>query len=137
MIRDAIHRRTSFNVVHLATMFKADIFIPSGNAWSREELARARIEEFDTPGGKVPIRFASAEDTLLHKLVWFKLGNEVSDRQWGDVAAMLKVQRDSLDRGYLERWAEQLDVAELLVRAWRERDTAGSGGDGADRGASG
>jgi hypothetical protein len=137
MFRDAVQRRASFNVVHLATMFKAAVFIPSGDAWSREELARARIEEFDTPGGRVPIRFASAEDTLLHKLVWFKLGNEVSDRQWGDIAAVLKVQGDSLDRGYLERWAGPLSVAELLERAWREHDEAKFGGDGADHGARG
>jgi hypothetical protein len=33
----------------------------------------------------VTIRFASPEDTLLHKLVWYKLGNEISDRQWSDI----------------------------------------------------
>jgi hypothetical protein len=119
MIRDAVQRRASFNVVHLATMFKADIFIPSGDAWSRAELARARTEEFDTPGGRVPIRFASAEDTLLHKLVSFKLGNHVSDRQWGDIAGVIKVQGDSLDRAYLKRWAITLGVADLLERAWQ------------------
>ncbi len=37
MIRDAIQRRASFNVVHLATMFKADIFVLQGDSWSREE----------------------------------------------------------------------------------------------------
>lgn len=42
MIRDAIKRRASFNVVHLATMFKADVFILQGDSWSREEMTRAR-----------------------------------------------------------------------------------------------
>ena len=42
MIRDAIKRRASFNVVHLATMFKADVFVTRGDAWSREEMSRAR-----------------------------------------------------------------------------------------------
>jgi hypothetical protein len=69
MIRDAIQRRASFNVVHLATMFKADVFILKGDAWSREEMKRARAEQFDAPEGKVSIRFASPEDTLLHKLI--------------------------------------------------------------------
>jgi hypothetical protein len=81
MIRDAIQRRASFNVIHLATMFKADVFVLKRDAWSREEMSRSRAEQFDAPGGKVTIRFASPEDTLLHKLVWYRLGNEISDRQ--------------------------------------------------------
>jgi hypothetical protein len=121
MIRDAIKRRASFNVVHLATMFKADVFILQGDSWSREEMARARIEELDVPEGKVTVRFASPEDTLLHKMVWYKLGNQISDRQWGDVVGVLKVQGEALDHEYLDRWAPVLDVAELLLRARKER----------------
>lgn len=82
MIREAIDRRASFNVVHLATMFKADVFLLKGDSWSREEMSRARAEQFDILEGKVTIRFASPEDTLLHKIVWYKLGNQISDRQW-------------------------------------------------------
>ena len=117
MIRDAIRRRASFNVVHLETMFKADIFVAGDDPWSREEMARARTEELDAPGGRVAVRFASAEDTLLHKLVWYRLGNEVWDRQWGDIVGVLKVQADALDHEYLDRWARWLNVADLLSRA--------------------
>lgn len=118
MIRDAIRRRASFNVVHLATMFKADVFIPRGDAWSREEMARARTEMIDTPEGRAAIRFASPEDTLLHKLVWYRLGNEVSDRQWGDIVGMIQIQKEMLDSAYLQLWAPVLGVADLLARAW-------------------
>jgi len=59
MIRDAIKHRSSFNVVHLATMFKADVFVMRGDSWSREEMVRARVEEVDGAEGKVSIRFAS------------------------------------------------------------------------------
>jgi hypothetical protein len=55
VIRDAIKGRASFNVVHLATMFKADVFILQGDSWSREEMARARTEHFDIPQGKVAV----------------------------------------------------------------------------------
>jgi hypothetical protein len=120
MIRDAIRRSASFNVVHLATMFKADVFIARDDAWSREEMARARTQELDTTEGKVTIRFASAEDTLLHKLVWYRLGNQVSDRQWSDIAGVLKVQADSLDFEYLDLWAHRLNVSDLLSRARAE-----------------
>jgi hypothetical protein len=117
MIRDAIRRRASFNVVHLATMFKADVFVLRGDSWSREEMKRARVERLSVNAQDVSIRFATPEDTLLHKLIWFKLGNEISDRQWSDVLGVLRTQGDALDTRYLEYWADLLDVAALLRRA--------------------
>jgi hypothetical protein len=122
MIRDAIKRRASFNVIHLATMFKADVFIFQGDSWSREEMARARTEQLDLAEGKATIRFASPEDTLLHKMIWYKLGNQISDRQWGDILGVIKVQGEALDQEYLEHWAPLLDVLDLLLRARRERN---------------
>jgi hypothetical protein len=136
MIRDAIRRCGCFNVVHLATMFKADIFVGRDDAWSREEMARARTEEIDTPDGRVAVRFASPEDILLHKLVWYRLGDHVSDRQWGDIVGVIQVQADTLDLAYLRSWAPALGVSDLLVRAWPEAPDAApaSGPDRGDRG---
>jgi hypothetical protein len=74
----------------------------------------------DVPEGTATVRFASPEDTLLHKMVWYKLGNQISDRQWGDIVGVLKVQREALDHAYLDRWAPLLDVSELLLRARKE-----------------
>jgi len=121
MMQDAIARRASFNVIHLETMFKADVFIMRGDSWSREEMTRARSEEFEGADGPVVVRFASPEDTLLHKLVWYKLGNEISDRQWSDILGVLKVQAGSLDDVYLDRWAPLLDIDHLLSRARKQR----------------
>jgi len=121
MIRDAITRRASFNVVHLATMFKADIFILQRDSWSREEMTRARVERLDIPEGTVAIHFASPEDILLHKMIWYKLGNQISDRQWGDIIGVFKVQGEALDQDYLNRWAPLLDVQDLLLRARKEQ----------------
>jgi hypothetical protein len=67
--------------------------------------------------GKLSVRFASAEDTVLHKLAWYRLGNEVSDRQWNDAIAVLNVQAAALDLEYLEHWAHRLGVLDLLQRA--------------------
>jgi hypothetical protein len=117
MIRDAVRRRGSFNVIHLATMFKADVFLMRRDDWSQQEMKRARSEELNGPDGAVTVRFASPEDTLLHKLLWYQLGDEVSDRQWSDILGVLKVQGDNLDDEYLDKWASRLEVADLLDRA--------------------
>ena len=76
------------------------------------------------PGGQVTIRFASPEDTLLHKLIWYKLGDEMSDRQWSDILGVLKIQGTALDQDYLDQWAPLLDVYDLLLRARKENPGA-------------
>lgn len=122
VMRDAIRDGSSFNILHEPTMFKADIFISPYDDWSRERLARACTEQFETEEGPVAVRFSSPEDTLLHKLMWYRLGNEVSDRQWTDAVGLLRIQGDHLDGAYLERWAPVLGVSDLLERA---RESAG------------
>ena len=119
-VKDAIRDHGSFNVIHLATMFKADIFIAKGDAWWREEMIRAREETFQAVENSPTVRFASPEDTILHKLVWYKLGDEVSERQWSDIIGVLRVQAGALDHEYLDRWAGPLMVANLLARATAE-----------------
>lgn len=93
MIRDAVRRLSSFDVIHLATMFKVDIFVAKLDAWSREELQRGRVERVGEGSDAVAIRFASPEDTILHKLVWYRLGGEVSERQWRDLLGVLTVSK--------------------------------------------
>ncbi|GMV19412.1 MAG: hypothetical protein HS104_20915 [Polyangiaceae bacterium] len=117
MIRDALARQSSFNVVHLKTMFKADVFVFKRDPWMTSEMNRARVETLDSEGGPLTVRFASPEDTLLHKLVWYRLGNEISERQWGDVRGIVEIQGERLDRGYLATWSGPLGVADLLERA--------------------
>ena len=117
MILEAVDRSASFNIIHLETMFKADVFVMKRDPWSREEMRRARTERLEASDGMLAVRFASPEDTLLHKLLWYRLGNEISDRQWNDIVGILKVQAGRLDNGYLDRWADALDVAGLLARA--------------------
>jgi hypothetical protein len=116
-IVEAIRDRGSFNVIHLATMFKADIFIPRDDNLSNEEMVRARTETIQLGDTSRPIRFASPEDTILQKLIWYRLGGGISEQQWNDVKGVLKIQGMALDFGYLERSAAMLNIADLLQRA--------------------
>jgi hypothetical protein len=119
MIRSAVAEHSSFNVFDTATMMKADVFVAGTDEWAVEELVRARAEAIEVEGKPTAIRFATAEDTLLYKLVWYRLGGEQSDRQWTDVLGVIKVQAERLDRAYLRRWAKHLKVPDLLDRALR------------------
>lgn len=120
MVEDAIRRRRSFNVIHLGTMFKADVFIMKMDPWFHEEMQRAREQTVGVGAESISIRFATPEDTLLHKLVWYRMGGEVSDRQWGDILGVLRIQADALDNEYLDTWAAHLQVADHLARARNE-----------------
>jgi hypothetical protein len=83
MISEAIRHRSSFNVIHLATMFKVDIFILKADVASQEEMKRrGRYQISDTPDQRLFI--ASAEDVIVHKLYWYQLNGRVSERQWTD-----------------------------------------------------
>jgi hypothetical protein len=117
-VRQGVANRSSFNVIHLGTMFKIDLFVSGDEAFSRSELARRQRVTLELDEERtVEIWFASAEDALLHKLSWYRIGGETSDRQWGDVLGVLRVQGSDLDPEYLDRWSEELGVADLLERA--------------------
>ncbi len=115
-IRDAIGHQGSFNVIHLETMFKVDIFVLKRRPYDQAEFAR-RTEQVVASEPERMACVASAEDTVLTKLEWYRMGGEVSERQWRDVLGVLKGQAGRLDLAYLRRWAAPLGVAELLERA--------------------
>ena len=116
MIADAIQRNSSFNIIHRETMFKVDVFLPSPRPFLRAQLERAIRQTFSFEA-EISAKFASPEDTILAKLEWFRMGGEVSDRQWRDVIGVLKTRADELDLEYLRKWAAELHVSDLLERA--------------------
>lgn len=123
MIRDAVSRRSSFNIIHLESMFKVDIFILKDHPFYRKAFERRVQKDIsDDKTGKT--FFSTPEDIILNKLEWYKSGGEVSDRQWNDILGVLKVQGIQLDRAYLKQWAKELSVINLLEKAF---DEAGQG----------
>lgn len=119
MIRDAIRRRSSFNIIHLATMMKVDVFVLGARPFDRAAFARVISEPLgDDRERSFPL--TTPEDIVIHKLDWYRLGGGVSQRQWADVLGVLKLQGDALDRAHLAYWAREIGVTELLERALAE-----------------
>ncbi len=119
MVADSIQHNSSFNIIHRETMFKVDIFIPRPRPFQQSQFARAQRQTFEL-GTEISANFASPEDTILSKLEWYRLGGEVSDRQWRDILGVMKTRAGELDLDYLRKWANELKVPDLLQRALKE-----------------
>jgi hypothetical protein len=118
LLSEAINRRTCANLIHLASGYKIDLFVTRGGEYDRVSLLRG-VDRTLAENTR-PFRVATAEDTVLRKLEWYRAGDEVSERQWSDVLGILRLRRQELDRAYLTRWATHLGVADLLTRAEHE-----------------
>ncbi|MFI5271739.1 MAG: hypothetical protein ACHQ4H_01730 [Ktedonobacterales bacterium] len=124
MILDAIRHWSSFNLVHLGTMLKVDVFVPQPRPYETAAAQRARDETLSEAPNARLYRVASPEDVILAKLEWYRLGGEISDQQWRDIQGVMKVQTSALDLAYLRQWAVALDVADLLERALQQAGLA-------------
>ena len=99
------HKRESlFNVIDLKTGWKIDLIIRKSRAFSQEEFGRRQLV---TVQG-LHLYVASAEDVVIAKLEWSKLAE--SQRQIEDVATILRLRLDSLDRPYLMKWVSELNL---------------------------
>lgn len=118
-IREAIERCSSFNLIHLDTAMKVDVYIPRPRAFDSGEFTRSRIINLgdDAP---VAARVCCAEDIVCAKLEWYRLGGEDSERQWGDILGVLRLSGATLDQELLRGNAGELGVSDLLERAQRE-----------------
>jgi hypothetical protein len=115
-LREAAVHKSSCNLIHLATMFKIDLFVSKGRPFDQRALERAQPQALDEGADAFRVPMATAEDTVLAKLEWFRRGGEISERQWWDVIGVLKVNSD-IDRSYLREWGGSLGVTDLLERA--------------------
>ena len=116
MILEAIQRQASFNLIHLETMLKIDVFVLKGTPYAQEAFQRRRKNLLDEERN-VELFLASPEDIILSKLDWFRMGGGVSERQW---LGVMKVQREWLDMDYLHHWASELALSDMLAQACRD-----------------
>lgn len=116
-LRRATRTHSSTNLIHQATQLKVDLFVAGGTPLDARQLARRLCVDL---GDGRRLYVHPPEDILLQKLRWYRRGGEVSDRQWRDIAAIVRVQAELLDRGYLRENAQVLGVSDLLERALAE-----------------
>lgn len=115
-ILQAIEAQGSFNLIHLESMTKVDVFIRWRTPFAQSQFQR-RQSKLLGAGNPLKLFFASPEDIVLAKLEWYRKGGETSDRQWRDLLGVLKVQAGRIDTSYLAQWAAEIGVSDLLKRA--------------------
>jgi hypothetical protein len=120
MIRDCLRTGRPFNLIHHTSSYKFDIFPLSRDPYYQVQFERRRFEETSQLGEPPQLPVTTPEDTILTKLVWFRSGGEVSERQWNDVRGVIEVQKGRLDVEYLRQWARHLRVEDLLESALQQ-----------------
>ncbi len=114
-VRSAVAQRSTFNIINTSLGFKVDLFVRRDRPFERSLMHRRIRVPLDETGP--PIAIVTAEDVILLKLEWYRLGGETSERQWLDVLGVIRVQAERLDLAYLQTWARELGVLDLWTEA--------------------
>jgi hypothetical protein len=114
-LRDAVLRASCANAFYLPVVTKIDFFGRGYEPFDESEFSRRRSMTVTASGESLVVK--SPEDTVLRKLLWFREGGEVSDKQWRDIVSVLQISGDKMDQAYLAAWASGLKVNHLLERA--------------------
>ena len=120
-IRDAIRKRSSFNIIHLDSMFKVDLFVLTDREYDRASFARRRKIPF-FGAEQAPLAVCAPEELVVTKLEWYERGGRASERQYRDVLGVIATQAraGTFDRTHAQELAEQLGVADLLAQALQD-----------------
>ncbi len=109
-VRDAIERRSQFNIIHPRSGLKIDVMIPPASEFNTSRFARARRIH---AGADWDALFATPEDAIIKKLEYYREGG--SDKHLRDIAGVLKTSGPEIDLEYLEFWIQSLELSEV----WR------------------
>ncbi len=110
---DAQRHHSMFNVLDTTSGWKIDFILKKPAPFHEEAFQRRLAVSFDG----VPTFVISAEDLILSKLEWAKMGE--SERQVSDAATVLEKRHDKLDRAYVEKWIHQLGLASQWLQTLR------------------
>jgi len=117
---DAIAKRHQFNIIHPTSGLKIDVIIQPNTPFDRQRMDRAV---------RLPVAadydacFGSPEDVILKKLEFYQLGG--GDRHLRDIAGVLKIMGEKIDRQYIANWAANLGVDDLWQAILRRVEETG------------
>jgi hypothetical protein len=115
MLREALRTASSANAFYLPVVTKIDFFGRGYEGFDEMEFTRRRAIVVRPTGETLFVK--TPEDSVLRKLLWYRAGGEVSDKQWRDIVGVLRISGPVLDVAYLDSWAGRLRIMELLQRA--------------------
>lgn len=107
-VREAMRRRTQFNVIHPMSGNKIDFMMSRNDEWGCQQLARRQeVQILSDRSGYV----ASPEDVILGKMIYYREGG--SEKHLRDITGVLAVSADRVDRDYIAQFAGQLGVTKI------------------------
>ncbi|HEY7856805.1 MAG TPA: hypothetical protein VIC32_10190 [Terriglobales bacterium] len=118
-LRRAVRNGSHANAIHSTTSVKVDFFVAASRLQRQHLSRRQRVVVAMEP--ERALYFYAPEDILVQKLVWYRAGGEISDRQWRDVAGIAEAQGNKLDWEYIRTQAEENRIGDLLGRISRDR----------------
>jgi len=119
-LREAIRRRTQFNIIHPSSGLKVDIILQKGTPFDESRFARIRRIK---PAETYTASFAAPEDIIIMKMRYYLEGG--SEKHLRDITGILKVSRDEVDMAYIANWSQRLDLThiwEMILRRVGEAD---------------
>jgi hypothetical protein len=107
-VRNAIESRHQFNIIHPSSGLKVDVIISKKDDFDQSRFKRIKRLNVSE---KESANFAAPEDVIIIKLEYFK--KRGSEKHLRDIASMLKISADMIDRTYISSWAKKLGFTEI------------------------
>ncbi len=114
MIKEALVSSGQFNFIHFDTGFKIDFWVLRKDEFSQLQFSR-KIP------GKIfgqDVFLISPEDLILTKLSWYK--DSDIQKHFLDAVGVYRMQRKILNTEYLYKWAQDLNLIEILKELVKE-----------------
>jgi len=108
MVRQAIQKHGQFNIIHPSSGLKVDVMIKKNTPHDKSRFERIRRI---FPMESYQANFSAPEDVIIKKMEYYKEGG--SDKHLRDIAGILKISGESVDRNYIFEWAQHLGLLEI------------------------